>query len=465
MMEFTRVNDYEIKYTFTGPKPAIVSEFAKNNRMYLTTVPFAPGHYLSQFHIDFNSNADRLARDNGFDNWMQYFIYIYPDEIQAQMEPGVPVIDPWVLVRVDDIGNKYFDRNPFYWKIDTAGNQLPYIDGQDRLLMSPDTIRIMLPAGELDAGLQFTNIDDFQLYRENEQRGNFRTELWIDARGQVASNFKVNLNLHDSRKNEIFNNLRFREGLSLAINRNAINDVIWRGLATPRAATVSPSVSFYEDWMGNHMAQFDPQLANRKLDEAGLIWPSGQEFRTYPDGSPFELIVEFTTFEGSAAIVAEMVQQNWQAVGIRMNLRSIDQVLFNEKNSRGELEFVVWNMDNTTEFGFYGNPRNLLPRVMEWDRYMNTDGREGTRPSAEFLEYIRLINEFQSYPIGHTNYLRYGRELLSLSVTNVWNIGVAGLAPKPMVIKNGIQNTPVRGVFDYDYRFWMIFKPEQWFWE
>ena len=75
----------------------------------------------------------------------------------------------------------------------------------------------------------------------------------VDGRGSVLCNFRFNLNLKDEKKNEIFNNLNFREGLSLAIDREAINDVIWKGLAVTRAATVAPSVSFYEDWMGEYM--------------------------------------------------------------------------------------------------------------------------------------------------------------------------------------------------------------------
>ena len=155
-----------------------MSVLALANRSYLSSVVFAPGHYLKQFHIDYNPQANELAKENGYESWSQYFLYIYPDEIQARMDTGVPGIDPWILERVDDLGNKYFERNAYYWKVDTEGNQLPYIDGQDRLLMDAETIRLKLPAGELDVGLQFTNVDDFELYVQNEEQGDYRTELW-----------------------------------------------------------------------------------------------------------------------------------------------------------------------------------------------------------------------------------------------------------------------------------------------
>ena len=465
LMGFTRVSDYEIKYTFAEPNPAILSVLALANRSYLSSVVFAPGHYLKQFHIDYNPQANELAKENGYESWSQYFLYIYPDEIQARMDTGVPGIDPWILERVDDLGNKYFERNAYYWKVDTEGNQLPYIDGQDRLLMDAETIRLKLPAGELDVGLQFTNVDDFELYVQNEEQGDYRTELWVDGRGSVLCNFRFNLNLKDEKKNEIFNNLNFREGLSLAIDREAINDVIWKGLAVTRAATVAPSVSFYEDWMGEYMAQYDVEAAKAKLDECGLVWEEGNEFRTYPDGSVFELNVEYSTFEGNVTAALEMIQQYWQAVGIKTNLKVIDTALQQENRLSGELEFWVWNVDGGSEFGFYADPLLYTPEALEWDKYLKSGGTEGQEPSPEYAEYWEKTQQFRSYPMGDSEYTRLGGELLTIQGESMWNIGIAGLTPKPMVIKNGLKNTPYEGVYDYDYRYWMVFHPEQWYWE
>lgn len=464
LMQFTKVNDYEIKYTFSSPNPSIVATLAQNNRMYLS-VPFAPEHYLSQFHIDYNEKANELAKENGYETWVQYFMYIYPDEVQARWETDLPCVDPWVLTRIDEMGNKYFDRNPYYWKIDTQGNQLPYIDGQDRLLYDAETIRIKLLAGELDMGLQFTNVDDFQLYMENVEQGDYRAEMWVDSRGQVLSNMCMNLNVKDPKKRELFNNLAFREGLSVAINREEINQVVWKGLAVPRASTVSPSVSFYEDWMGEYLAQYDPNLAAQKFDEAGLGWDNANQYRTYPDGSVVELTVEYTNFEGAVTTVLEMVKKNFEKVGIKTNLKLIDQSLLTERREAQELDFWIWNVDNGSEFGIYANPLAFSCYALDWEKYLKTNGSQGTEPSEEYKQYYEIAQQFRQYPMGDEKYMELGEELLDISLKNVWNIGVAGLTPKPMLIKNGLKNTPVKGVYDYDYRYWMIFHPEQWYWE
>ncbi len=464
MVEFVKVGDYEIKMVFAAPNPTIINVFANGNRMYHQTVPFAPAHYLEQFLPQFNSEADATAVEKGYTNWAAYFSYIYPDEVQAMMEAGVPSIDPWVLTEVDDVGNKFFDRNPYFWKVDTEGNQLPYIDGQDRLLNDMQTIEVMALAGELDAVLQFTDVSQYPLYVENEENGDYTSYMWVDGRGQVLANVKLNLNHPDPLKNELFNNLLFREALSLAINRDEINTIVFKGLATPRAGTVAPQVSYYEDAHGSYMAEFDIDMANQKLDEMGLT-VGDDGFRVTADGEPVEINLEYAEVEGNTTTIMEMVKQYWDAVGVKTSIRIIDQTLYNSKNAAGELDAWTWNMDNTTEIGFHAGSRVLLPNAVEWLQYYNTDGAEGTEPSPEYIEYIETGNELAQYPMGEGDYSALGKQLLDINMENMWNIGIVGMTPKPMLISNKIGNTPAAGLYDYDYRFWMIFHPEQWYYK
>lgn len=464
LMSFEKVNDYEIKYTFKEPNPSIVIYFGQNNRMYLS-VPFAPEHYLSQFHIDYNSEANELAKANGFESWVQHFLYIYPDEIQARQDPNVPSVDPWVLTSMDDFGNKYFDRNPYYWKVDTEGNQLPYIDGQDRLVYDRQTISLKILAGELDYALQYTSLDDYQLYVENGATAGYRTSLWTDTRAQVLCNLSFNMNVADPNKNELFNTLAFREGLSVAINRADINEIVWKGLAVTRASTVTPSVSFYEDWMGEYMTEYNPELASQKFDEAGLGWDAAKKYRTYKDGSVVELELVCTPMQGEGIGPAlEMMKANFEAVGIKTSVKLIDQTLLTEQNNAGELDFWIWNVDAGTEFGFYSNPLSWLPQAIYWAKYMNTDGAEGTEPASWYKEYWEKAKEFQTYLSGSEEYLKTGSELLNIMADNLWNIGIAGLTPHAVMFDNNLKNTPESGVTDYGYRQWMVYHPEQWYW-
>lgn len=461
VMQFTKVSDYEIKYTFAEPNPSIVVYFAQNNRMYLS-VPFAPEHYLSQYHIQYNENAGELAKELGYATWVECFLGIYPDEVQGRLDTNLPCVDPWVLTSVDDIGNKFFERNPYYWKVDTEGNQLPYIDGQDRLLYDRDTINIKMLAGEFDVGLQFTNLNDYQLYQENAEANDYRVDLWTDTRGQVLLAMRFNLDIEDENKKALFNNLAFREGISVAINRDEINEVMWKGLAVSRKAIVSPTVSFYEEWMGE--AVYNPELAEQKFDEAGLGWDANHQYRTYEDGSVVELNLIHCPLDGDVKSGLEMMKNHLEAVGIKTNVQIIDQTLYSEKYAANELDFWIWNLDSGTEFGFYSYPMLYGPDANEYGKYIDSNGIEGIEPSDEYTAYYKLSQEFQKTLMGTDKYTELGTELLTMISENYWNIGIAGLVPQPVIIKNGLKNTPELGVYDYDYRYWMIFHPEQWYW-
>jgi peptide/nickel transport system substrate-binding protein len=464
VVKVEKVNDYEVKFVYPYPAPSFIDIMANANRFYFN-VPFAPKHYLSQFHPGYNNKAEALAKDAGYGTWVEYFTFIYPNEVQARSVVDLPTIDTWILVKVDNNGNKFFDRNPYFWKIDTEGNQLPYIEGQDRFFIETgETINLKAVAGELDTNLQFTSVKNQPLYIENEAKGDYTTLLWQDARGSVISDFRLNLTVKNPIKKELFNNILFREAMSLAIDREAINTTVWKGLAVARQATVAPTVSVYEDWMGEYMTEYDVDGANARLDEMGLKWDAERKYRLTSDGNEVFINIEFADIEGGAMTnVVEMVAANWEAVGVIVGMKSIDQSLHFERVEANEMDVVVWNRDNNTEFGHHANPFTSLPQASEWDVWKNTKGAEGEEPSDDYFKFYELADAFTALPIGTEEYLSVGNELLTLAVSNLWHIGVAGITPKPCLISNNLGNTPVKGVLDYDYRFWMVYHPEQWY--
>lgn len=461
---FEVVNPYEVKYTFAAPNPTVINYFATNNRMY-HTIPFAPAHYLSQFLPSVNPDADKVAKAAGYDDWKAYFLYLYPNEVQARLDPALPGVDPWILTRVDEVGNKYFDRNPYYWKVDTAGNQLPYIDGQDRMLLDKAAITMQLLAGNLDYCLQFTSVDDYALYVENAETANLRIALWTDARGSVLADMRPNLNYKlDEAVGELLRNLKFREALSLAVNRDEVNQIIWKGLAKVRAATVSPNVPYFEDWMERYMAAYDVDGANARLDEIGLVWDSAHAYRLRPDGKPLELIVEYTAFEGNVTTIMELVKGYWEKIGVKTTLKAIDQSLFDVRTNASEMVFYIWNLDNGTAIGHQAAPLLLGPYANDYALWRTSLAAQGTEPDEQTKEFYATAAAFSQVALGEGNYNELGGELLALSLRNMWHIGIAGMTPKPMVVKGNLLNTPTAGIYDYDYRYWMVFHPEQWYW-
>jgi len=460
-----KVDDYTVKFHFDIPYPSIIVALAAENRMYYQ-IPFAPGHYLKKYHIKYNPKVNELAKKRGFDSWVQLFGYEYPDEVQRRWDVNVPTIDPWTMTRVDSYGNKYFELNPYYWKIDPAGNQLPYIYEQHRLLFEDlEAITMSAIAGGLDYLLQFSTTASYPLYKENEEKGGYVTNMWYDGRGNVMADIRLNLNHKEPVLRRIFNDLRFRQALSLAIDRDEINEVVWRGLATPRAATIDANVSYYEDWMGNYYTEYDPKRANQLLDEMGLEWDENHQYRKRPDGKTLIINIQYIILEEKMDVAVEMIARFWEDVGVKTLTKAIDMSLHGPRDAAGELDLEIWNLDQTTELGFYAKPTyHLPPYAVEWNRWITTDGKQGQEPPEEVKRFYELAAELQQKPLGSEEYKKIGKELVSLPLKNLWHIGVAGITPKPCLVKKDLRNIKEEGLFIYSYRFWMIYHPEQWYW-
>ena len=163
-----------------------------------------------------------LVTQRFVDAWMAlpgllFLLTIYPNEVQQRWDVNVPTVDPWTMSEVDSIGNKFFNRNPYYYRIDIAGNQLPYIDRQDRILFSnKEAINLAAISGELDYAQQDLVTESYQLYKENEERGQYRVSMWYDGRGSVLVDHKINMNHPDPVKRELFGDVRFRQAGTVA---------------------------------------------------------------------------------------------------------------------------------------------------------------------------------------------------------------------------------------------------------
>ncbi len=367
---------------FAQPNPNFDLTMARshaNDRMY------APKHYLQQWHIKYNDKADELAKTEQFETWILAFQF-HDDHGQGQQDSKLPDVTPWVLNQIDELGNKYFERNPYYWKVDSAGNQLPYIDRQVAVLVKDAQVRTLkLIAQELDnAGENPLPVKDYTLYVDNETQGNYAVYLFANSRGNDVG-VSFNQSAKDPALRPILQDVRFRQALSLAINRQQVNEVLYFGKATVRQATIPDSVSFYEDWMGKHMAEFDTEKANALLDEIGLKWDDAKQARLRPDGQPLEIVLEcWEEFCPHSEMVAEM----WSAVGVKTTMSQIERTLWLERNQANEADVYAHPYDSIAEPNLRAaNCSRIRPLGVDsyaplWRTWYNSKGQEGEEPSA-----------------------------------------------------------------------------------
>ena len=466
VMVMEKVDDYTVTVTFAAPNKSFDITMAKsfwNGRF------FAPKHYLEQFHIKYNTDAEANAKADGYETWWQAFNAHY-DTGQTQIDVTRPEVVPWVLYQIDDVGNKYYKRNAYYWKVDAEGNQLPYIDEQHVIIVQDAQMRVMkLISGEIhNAGENPLPIKDYTLYKENEEKGDYKVFLFDNTRGSDSS-FTFNLNTNNEDLRPIFNDLKFRQAMSLAINRQEMNDVLYFGKANIRQAAPPANTTFFKDWMETYLTEYDTARANELLDEAGLTWNADKTARLLPNGEPIKLILETTE---EFVPMSEMVAEYWTAVGVETILKQQERTFFQERGPAGERDVQSFTFDSVSEFSIrsdqWGKMRpfqwgNLTLDISpKWRIWEETNGADGMEPPQELIDLRDRMIAFGELTPGSDEYLAEGEAILTQFIEGTYYIGTT-VAPRVIIISNKLGNTPAEGTFAGDYMFWFPYKGDAWY--
>ncbi|MBC7320947.1 ABC transporter substrate-binding protein [bacterium] len=435
-----KVDDYTVQIQFEYPN-GLILEFLAANWI------FAPKHYLKQFHPKYTDQKtlEEAYKKAGFDAWYKYF-QNRNDWIQ---NPDLPTIRAWKPSNPPDSKVWVMERNPYYWKIDTAGNQLPYIDRiTHELVANAEMVTMKAVAGELDMQLRHINFMDYTLLKENEKKGDYRVIRWLPALGADVGIF-INQNLKDQVLKKFFTNPRFRQALSIAINRDEINQLIYHGVGKPRAATVIPQSVYYDPSVEKLYAEYDPAKANKILDDLGLKKRGPDGYRLRPDGKTFSVTINVAPVFGPWIDVCEMVKGYWEKLGIKTAVNTMERALLYSRAYAGDFEMMAWSVDRSSQPWSYPcwwvpmtNECFYAPLTGVW---YTTGGKGGEEPtSPELKKIIELYNKMK-VTTDATVRTRLAKEILRLHAKNVFVIGTVGLVPSTMcvgVVKNYFKNVP-----------------------
>jgi peptide/nickel transport system substrate-binding protein len=393
------------------------------------------------------------------------------------MDPRLPVIDPWVTVRADSEGDAY-ERNPYYFKVDTEGNQLPYIDGVDvKYSTSLEVTNMRAVAGELSALARDLQLFNYPLFKENEEAGDYKVQLGSSAR-TVDGTIQFNQVHPDPVLSEIFQDKRFRQAVSVAINRDEINDLVWLGQGTPAQAVCHPSCAYYKEEWGSHFAQYDPDLANQLLDEVGLDQVGADGVRLRPDGKPMTFLLEYVQQNGPQKQQAELVVKHLAAVGVKVEPKEGQKSYINQRLAANEQDATEWLVDRTLERAEWvrgatgaklapgGNSIGNYCRA--WQDYYNSDGARGVEPPQEAYDLWAAYSEWEQSLFGSPEYMAAAEKVHDMIADNLWVIGLVGQVPWPILVKNKLENV-FTGEEEHIWigaSNWYLLpqRAEQWFW-
>ena len=458
---FVKINKWTFQIIFPAPFRPCMNVSAQE-WMSFGSFFAQPSHWMKQFHIDFNPKANELAKEYGYQAWYQLY-----KEREELMRPAAnkPHIGPWIKI-VSATTHEIYERNPFFLEVDQEVNLLPYIVRIYVAVVEDRKLRdARVATGSVSQAV--AELSQIFVYKQNSGRANYHLKKWVSANSSECM-FAFNLNHKEPVKRQIYNDLRFRQAMSHAINRKRINDTIYFGLASEQQATLNPQVSYFDSSWLHYCVKYDVQKANDLLDQMGLIWDDKHEFRLRPDGKRLSTVVIFN--RQFPVEILELVRQDWMAVGMDTIIKETDFRFREERCRSGEHDCTCWNADMVEEIPAYlpfvtkWNPDRELYFAVDWWHWYSSNGKRGTEPPPEWkAQFKRLAKWYQTR--SSEEYRKLGREIWGFFSKQLVCIGTVAYGPKPVVVKNGLRNVPEIKHMGYGTLWAKSYLAQTYFWD
>lgn len=405
------------RFTVTSPDPHTVEfHFQRANGMFLEIMAFrgalmyAPKHYLQQFHVN-HANREELeeqARDFGLGVWDRLFLKMSdPDH-----NPQLPTVTAWKL-SVGPPATRYVaERNPYYWKVDPEGNQLPYIDRiHYTVVHNVEMLNLKAMNGESDNQGHYLQTPKYTLFMENRERGNYR----IQTDRRSTHGIYVNHASKDPAIRPILRDRRFRIALAVAINREELIELVFRGLAAPARGVSMPNDPYYLPRFNKLYLEYDPDRANQLLDEVGLRRGVDGR-RRMPNGEPFRQLINWSPEDSPQSEMWELVVEYWRELGLEFILKPEARALFRLRTWNGDTNFWCYAVE---EIHWPLQPHLYVPVSQDfrpaplYGLYAATEGKAGIKPPLEFQRLIDWYKELAGTVGDEQRKLELGRRILT----------------------------------------------------
>lgn len=463
--KIVRIDDLTFQYVFVDPNPLFVNLIAQYGNFMVD-----PEHYFRNFHpayVDRDALNERVG-EMGHISWMSLVDALRNARIEESAD--TPTLRAFRVVSRTPIMMRY-ERNPYYFKIDPTGQQLPYIDTIEAevIVDNAELVTAMAATGRLDFAAYTLRTQDIPLLKLGERNGAIKVNIWTRLHASDVA-IQLNYNHVDQRLRDLYWDVRFRHALSYAINRPEMNEIIYFGRAVPRQVTVHPSSAFYQPEFAFAHTEFNPDRARDLLDEIGLVDVDGDGLREYADKSPLVITLEFLDFETPKGISMELVAEYWRDVGIDLHLKLVSRSLQSARAQAGAMQMTLWHADRVTDILFPLMPDWWVPRSTGWDRsmwndwarYYQTDGRLGEEPPPIMKQLQRWTDEMRM-TMDDRRRLEIGQKILRVGADNLWVIGTVGLAPHPVVVSKRLKNVLSNGIWGWDNRWTLAYHPATWY--
>jgi len=462
-----KVDDYCVRFCFPQPNPLFPERVASQGNNFEDFSDYlTPAHYLRQYH-------PALGDQQLIERTMHALNLSTPVAVYRRMKhylnPEHPRLWPWIYHSYSSTPPYVFVRNPYYFAVDAQGNQLPYLD---RLVMDIRPINLLgLAASGGEASMQDRHIryEDHVLLMGEAKRNGYEVYDWFPATRSLFTIYPViNRAVDPARpetkwKHQLLNDRRFRQALSLAINRRDIIDAEFNGFGVPAQIDPGPDSGYYSEKLLQSYTDYDPVRASRLLDRLGLTPRDSEGYRTFPDGTKMVWFLNLTDYTGNGP--AQFVVDDWARVGIRCLPRIRARVLFQAEKAALEHDFTVWTGES--EFFPFSEPRNFVATNIEsffapaygmWyqrgglfnDPLSHGPGAEEPPVEHPLRREMKILQQIDTAPDVQRRRQLFSR-IQEINAREVWHISICTPPPQLVVVKNGFRNVPGNAIFGSIY--------------
>jgi peptide/nickel transport system substrate-binding protein len=416
---------------------------------------YTPAHYVKQFHPKYvgMDAANKKAKDAGFDGWVSYI----KNRWDWLRNPELPVLTPWKVVNPINNPTWIMERNPFFYEVDTAGNQLPYIDRlQMTLAENLEALNLRAIGGQYDIQERHTAMTKLPVFLENKDKVGYDVRLDPALNGSDATLQTNQAYEADPEVAKWLHTADFRRALSMGIDRDQLNETFWLGIGVPGSVApsettpYSPGAEWRKKW-----STLDVKQANALLDKIGLAKKDGDGYRERTDGKG-RLRIELLTSAGAFiphSQIAEMIREQWKKIGIQADIKEVERSLFFTRIRSNEHQIAIWANDGTELLYLF--PRHGLPvdpaeallghPIADW---YASGGKSGKAPKdPELLKALELFRSANGKK--QPERIKIAQEIFRIMVDGQYSIGTVGQSPATMgvrIVSKKMGNIPSRQI-------------------
>ncbi|MFT4171761.1 MAG: ABC transporter substrate-binding protein [Rhodocyclaceae bacterium] len=467
--DVTKVDDFTVKFKFDAPNlsfpEVLATPLGQHPVLYSK-------QYCQQFHPKYNAKVAEMFAANNVKDWPSLMRAKCGDvELPARWATvGRPTLDPWIIKEPygGNVTRVVMERNPYFWQVDPAGKQLPYIDSI-RFAVISDLQTIVLAAtnGQFDfEGRLLGDVIFRPLLLKNQEKGGYKVF------SQASSNSNaVGLWLNQTTRNEklrkVLTQHDFREALSLAVDREEINKVAFLGQTQAWQSGPFKESKWHNAKLGTQYMKYDLAKANKMLDALGLATRDADGYRLYPEGGRVSMEVIVMIDRQVTVQTLELIRRQWHKAGIELVIKGSERSLvFNRAINNDydiSAEIFPGGLDATLNPRAYVAVHPLESRMsLEWAKWYMSGGKQGVEPSASMKKRMDLYTQWRGART-QTQADELFRQILQIAADEFEVIGTVRPAAITTLRSNKLMNVKENLAFGWTYASPALGLPQQWY--